>query len=91
MELEGGRPLTHLDVATRFIRWAADNRALLYIKDEDGVDNIWSQLIVGGAPRQITHFTSDVVFGFYVSRDGKRLVVDRGRLTSDVMLIRDLR
>jgi hypothetical protein len=32
-----------------------------------------------------------VIFSFDVSRDGKRLVVDRGRLTSDAMLIRDLR
>jgi Tol biopolymer transport system component len=91
MELEGGRLLTRLDVVTRFLRWAADGRSLLYTKDTDGVVNIWSQPIAGGAPRQVTHFKSDFIFGFDLSRDGKRLIIGRGHETSDVVLIRDLR
>jgi serine/threonine protein kinase/Tol biopolymer transport system component len=91
MELEGGRLLTRLDVVTRFLRWAADGRSLLYTKDTDGVVNIWSQPIAGGAPGQVTHFKSDFIFGFDLSRDGKRLIIGRGHETSDVVLIRDLR
>jgi Tol biopolymer transport system component len=91
MELEGERPLTRLDVTTRFLRWAADGRSLLYTKDTDGVVNIWSQPIAGGTPRQITHFKSDFIFAFDLSRDGKKLVMERGHETSDVVLIRDLR
>jgi len=92
VEFEGGRLLTRLDVATNFFRWASDGRSLLYNqKDEHGVDNIWRQPIAGGISRQITHLKSDSIFSFDVSPDGKRLVMDRAREISDVVLIRDLR
>ena len=70
---------------------AADGRSLLYTKDTDGVVNIWSQPIAGGTPRQITHFKSDFIFAFDLSRDGKKLVMEWGHETSDVVLIRDVR
>jgi eukaryotic-like serine/threonine-protein kinase len=90
-ELQGGPPATRLDLATDALLWDADGHSLLYTKAEGGVENIWRQPITGGTPRQITHFTSDKIFSFDVSRDGKRLVMQRGRENSDVMLIRDLR
>jgi Tol biopolymer transport system component len=94
MAFEGGPPTKHFDIwssiRTKF-RWAADGRSLLYTKNEGGFDNIWSQPIAGGTPKQITHFTSELIANFDVSRDGKSLVVDRFRQTSDAVLIRDLR
>jgi hypothetical protein len=63
----------------------------LYFKNEGGVGNLWRQTIAGGAPQQVTHFNSDMIFGFALSRDGKSLVMSRGRLTSNVVLIRDVR
>lgn len=91
MAFGGGSPTRRVDIPTDSFRWAADSRSFLYTKDEDGVGNIWSQTIAGGTPQQITHFNTDLIWGFDVSRDGKRLVLGRGRLTSDVVLIRDLR
>jgi len=44
-------------------RWAADSRSLLYTKLEGGVLNLWSQPIVGGTPKQITHFNSEWIGG----------------------------
>ena len=71
--------------------WAADGRSLLYTKNEGGVDNIWNQPILGGTPKQVTHFNSEQIWGFDLSRDGKRLVMRRGRTQEDVVLNSDLR
>ncbi len=79
------------EIATPIIRWTPDSRALLYIRNEDGVSNIWSQLISGGLPSQITHFNDKVIRSFDPSRDGKQLVVNRGTANRDVVLIRDVK
>jgi Tol biopolymer transport system component len=91
MRWEGGPPSTRLDIATDWIQWASDGRSLLYIKNEGGVGNLWRQPIVGGSGKQITHFNSDLILGFEVSRDGKSLIMVRGNLPSNVVLIRDVR
>jgi Tol biopolymer transport system component/predicted Ser/Thr protein kinase len=94
MAFEGGAPMKCFDIAqgapSRW-RWADDDHSLLYTKNEDGVNNIWRQPIAGGTPQQITHFNTDSISWFDVSRDGKRLLMDRMRYTSDVVLIRDLK
>jgi eukaryotic-like serine/threonine-protein kinase len=92
MAFEGGRPTKRFDIPQRpWLRWAADGRSLLYTKNEGGADNIWSQPIAGGTPKQITHFNTEQIWGFNLSRDGKRLVMRRGTPQEDVVLIRDLR
>ncbi|MGA8616981.1 MAG: hypothetical protein WB660_00460 [Candidatus Sulfotelmatobacter sp.] len=55
------------------------------------MDNIWSQPIAGGTPKKITHFNSEQIWSFDLSRDGKRLVMRRGTTQEDAVLIRDLR
>jgi Tol biopolymer transport system component len=91
MAFEGGSPTRRVDVPKGLFRWAPDGRSLLYIKYEGDASNIWSQPIAGGAPRQITHFKSDLIFSFGISRDGKRIVMSRGTMKEDVVLIHDLR
>ena len=91
MSFDGGSPTRRVDIDTIRFRWDANGRSLLYTKDEDGVGNIWRQPIEGGKPTQVTHFVSDQIDGFDVSRDGKQLLMERGRTTSDAVLIRDLR
>jgi Tol biopolymer transport system component len=92
MAFEGGPPMKRFDTPqSASFRWAADGRSLLYTKNEGGVDNIWSQPIAGGTPKQITHFNSERIGGFDLSRDGKRIVMNRGTVKQDVLLIRDLR
>jgi Tol biopolymer transport system component len=93
----GGRPLVTFDFPwdtfTRGcgqVQWAPDGRALTFYDTKDGVSNIWWQPLDGAAPRQLTHFTSDRIFSFAWSKDGKRLAVARGTTTSDVVLIRNL-
>jgi Tol biopolymer transport system component len=92
MAFEGGPPMKRFDTpqSARF-QWAADGRSLLYTKNEGGVENIWSQPIAGGTPKQITHFNSELIKVFNLSRDGKRIVMLRGTFKQYVLLIRDLR
>jgi eukaryotic-like serine/threonine-protein kinase len=94
MAFEGGPATKHFDILSSMVtwfRWGTDGRSLLYTKNEGGVDNIWSQPIAGGTPKQITHFNSELISSFDLSRDGKRLVMSRGTQKQDVLVIRDLR
>jgi Tol biopolymer transport system component len=69
------------------IKWLPDGKSVAYINNKAGVSNIWSQPIDGGSPKQLTNFTSDRVFWFDWSHDGKQLALARGNQTSDVVLI----
>jgi Tol biopolymer transport system component len=69
------------------VRWSQDSRALTYIVTRDGVSNIWSKLIDGGQPKQLTNFTTDRIFRYAWSRDGKHLACERGQVINDIVLI----
>jgi Tol biopolymer transport system component/DNA-binding winged helix-turn-helix (wHTH) protein len=87
----GGEPVKILDLTpSRFyMRWTPDGRALAYI--DHSYRNIVSQSIDGGSSTQLTNFSSDHIFGFAWSRDGKQLALTRGNVTSDVALITSFR
>jgi serine/threonine protein kinase len=97
--VEGGQPTRVFDAPTLTEevslvlspRWTTDGRALTYVVTSAGVSNIWLQPINGGAPRQLTEFKSDRIFSFEWSRDGKQLLVARGMVASDVVLISNFR
>jgi Tol biopolymer transport system component len=86
---DSGQPTKLLDVPQAQYRWSADGKAILYLDEKDGVANIWSQAVDGGAPRQLTKFTADQIFSFDWSRDGKTMACSRGVVTTDVVLIKD--
>jgi eukaryotic-like serine/threonine-protein kinase len=67
--------------------WSPDSRALTYIVTRDDVSNIWSQSIDGGQPRRLTNFTTDRIFRYAWSRDGKHLACERGQTINDIVLI----
>jgi Tol biopolymer transport system component len=68
-------------------RWAHDGHALIYVRTRNGVSNLWSQPLDGGAPRQVTDFKSDLIYRFSYSRDGQQLALARGTMSRDVVLI----
>ena len=70
--------------------WTADSRGLLFLREVQNVSNIWMQSLDGGPPRQFTHFREGHIFNFALSRDGKQIALARGRLASDVILIRNV-
>jgi Tol biopolymer transport system component len=95
LPIEGGQPTKTFDKtldgqsydAFRRLRWTADGRAIVYELTRGGVSNLWAQPLDGGQPKQFTNFTSDLIFSFDLSRDGKQLALSRGTVTSDVVLI----
>jgi Tol biopolymer transport system component len=90
MTLDGSTPAKRFNIAMGTIRWTPDDRSLLFVKNEGGVSNIWSQPISGEPPKQITHFNSLLIANFDLSRDGNKFVMSRGTANRDVVLIRDL-
>ncbi|MFZ0064006.1 MAG: DPP IV N-terminal domain-containing protein, partial [Pyrinomonadaceae bacterium] len=89
----GGPPIKGFEVPPgvmfqSLVRWTPDGSALAYIVNRDGVSNLWTQPLDGGAAKQITNFKSDHIFWFEWSADGRQLGVSRGAITSDVVMIR---
>lgn len=100
---EGGQPTKLLDLPSGYNtvgvsagvlqrpHWLPDGRSLAYIVTRDGISNIWSIPIDGGAPKQLTDFTSDQIAWFDLSGDGKPTLFSRGATTKDVVLISGFR
>lgn len=90
MAFGGGLPTKRIDISTESLRWSPDSRSLLCqvrrwrLKHLEPADR--ERDTDADHPPQWRR-----VADFDLSRDGKRIVMERGRETSDVMLIRDLR
>jgi hypothetical protein len=52
---------------------------------------LWLQPLDGAKGKQITNFTSEHIFDFHWSVDGKQLALVRGHTDADVVLIRDMK
>jgi Tol biopolymer transport system component len=89
--LEGDPKVTLLDIQAECVRWTANSQSLLYSSIQGGVSNIWERPIAGGAAKQLTHFTSETISVFDVSKDGKQLAIQRLNSTSHIVLIRDVK
>jgi len=76
---------------TGSVHFTPDGKSLAYAVRENGIDNVWVQPIDGGPGHYITKFPSDQSRGgFAWSPDGKTLAILRGRLDSDVVLLRNM-
>ncbi len=73
------------------IRWTPDQKGIQYLLTKDGNTNVWEQPLFGAAPRQITNFTSGMIFDFSWSRDGRQMFLAKGSSTSDVVLMSNFR
>jgi serine/threonine protein kinase len=71
------------------LRFSPDGKAVVYPARENGVDNLWSQPLDGSKGKQLTDFTSEKIYDFHWSVDGKQLAIVRGHTDADVVLIRD--
>ncbi len=72
-------------------RWSPNGRSLTYISTQNGASNIWSKPIDGGEARRLTNFTSDQIFRFAWSRDGKSLACERGIVINDAVLLHNVK
>jgi eukaryotic-like serine/threonine-protein kinase len=93
---ESGQPLKTFELPPTIypssnLRWTTDGHAIAYIDTRKHVSNIWAQAIEGGPPKQLTDFKNDQIFYFDWSIDGKRLVLARGAVSNDVVLISNVK
>ncbi|MGH9731246.1 MAG: protein kinase domain-containing protein [Candidatus Acidiferrales bacterium] len=70
-------------------QFTPDGKAVAYVVRENGVDNVWVHPLDGSKGRQITNFSSQQIFEFHWSPDGKTLGVRRFHTDSDVVLLHD--
>lgn len=73
------------------LRWMPDGSGLTFIDHQNGASNISFLPLDGGKPVQLTNFNDSEIFWFDWSRDGRQIVITRGVLLNDVLLIRNLR
>ena len=91
VSLRSGQLLRALNIPGRtwVLKFTPDGQSITYVDNRDGTSNIWSVPTEGGTPRKLTNFTSQDIFDFAWSRDGKQLVLSRGTQYSDAVLIRN--
>lgn len=94
--VDGGPPLKVLNAPGDVYSdgaplWSGNGKSVEYILTQNGSSNIWEQSLDGSQPRQLTRFSSGRIFDFSWSPDGKRLVLCRGEVSSDVVLLSNLR
>jgi Periplasmic component of the Tol biopolymer transport system len=96
---DGGEPIRTFELAgaalsddeNSVLRWSPDGAALTYALTIGEVSNLWNQPIPDGSAKQLTNFKSDRIFSFDWAEDGKQLILSRGAITSDVVLISNFR
>lgn len=89
----GGAPVKTFDVPGGIgeLRWSPDGEKLQYLLTRAGATNIWEQPLSGEQPRQLTKFTSGLIFGFSWSPDHTHLLLTKGSVSRDVVLLSNLR
>jgi hypothetical protein len=89
----GGPPLKLFDVPADIhyssLRWRVDGGAVSYNLDQGS--KVWIQPLNGEPAGELLDFQPDSVWLTDWSRDGKQLVIARGKATSDAVLISNFR
>jgi len=70
-------------------RWNPTGDSIVYIRTDKAFSNLWIQPVEGKDPRQLTDFTSGVIYNYAFSPDGTRLFVARGYPVQDAILIKN--
>jgi serine/threonine protein kinase/Tol biopolymer transport system component len=74
------------------IAWTKDGRAILFLVEKEGGSSLWAQPVgAPGAPalpaKQIMNFSSEQVWSYSLSPDGKQIVYARGLAVTDAVVI----
>jgi eukaryotic-like serine/threonine-protein kinase len=89
MPIDGGPPLKQFNIpgGMSAMRWSPDGKVLQYLATHNGATNLWEQPLGKGKPRQLTRFTTGQIFDFNWSLDHTRVLLTRGNVSSDVVLL----
>jgi hypothetical protein len=86
--LEGGKPDIVFDISPEtWMEWSHDGKAVYFNTAEDDARNIWQQLVDGSKPVPITSFSSEQIFQFAWSPNGKNLACIRHTTTIDTLML----
>jgi len=84
--LEGDASVKEIELPLTFnwrkLGWTPDGHALTFVHNTTGASqNVYMQPLAGGAPVQLTHFSSEpgLIHAYAWSRDGKKFAITRGR------------
>jgi serine/threonine protein kinase len=92
VDLNGDKPLQNEKQvslpSTNNYQWSPDGKALTYV-NRAGIDNLWNISITDKKETPLTDFKSGNLSRFAWSRDGKRLFIIRGIVSSDLILIKN--
>jgi len=84
-------PLPVFAVSNFGIGWTPDSTGLIYIMSEKEVFNLWIQPRDGSKGRNLTNFSSGVIYRYAYTPDFSRIFVARGYPIQDVVLIKNYR
>ena len=89
--IEGGEPIKIFDVlpvGLYDIEWSPDGKTITYNAFENGVGELVSQPLEGGAPQILlaAKSESESINSFTFSRDGKQLFISAGPITQNVVM-----
>ena len=92
MPVDGGQAVKTLEVpgGIRAPLWSPDGKSLQYLLTNNGATNLWEQSLSGGKPKQLTRFISGEIFDFNWTANRKRLLLTRGEVSSDVVLLSNI-
>jgi eukaryotic-like serine/threonine-protein kinase len=95
-DLETGMPGKEVEVSLavdpnfRLLRMSPDGKSLVADDVRTGTPNLWAvQFGAEKEQKQLSHFTSGMMWDFKWSRDGKWIAIARGTNPSDVVLFTD--
>jgi Tol biopolymer transport system component len=72
------------------VGWTPDGKAIVWAKTRGRIANLWAHPLDGGAPVQLTAFTTPGrIHSFAWSRDGKTIALSRGDDVRHAVLIHD--
>jgi Tol biopolymer transport system component len=93
LPFDGGPTLKQLDFPGGMfgVKWSPSGKGLQYLLTRNGATNLWEQPLAGGKPKQVTRFASGQIFHFNWSLDHTRLLLTRGNVISDAVLLSNLR
>ncbi|MBX7219208.1 MAG: winged helix-turn-helix domain-containing protein [Blastocatellia bacterium] len=68
--------------------FAPDGNSIYFVDMENGIANIYRKALDDTPRQQVTNFTSETIFRFTLSKDGKYFACERGETVNDLVLIR---
>jgi Tol biopolymer transport system component len=69
--------------------WSHDGSAIQYLLTQNGVTNLWERPLTRESPKQLTHFIAGRISSYSWSIDRRQLLLTRGEISSNLVLIRN--